>query len=907
MSVHKMNFRSVKIVAALAFVVMLLVAVVLYTQSAFDLNQQMALGWGSLAVLYLMSKSPIFNRQPWRTIFITMAFFIGIRYFAWRIEDTLIYTGFVDFVGLALLFLAEVYGFTLFLLDMFVNFSSLNTPIRPLPANPDSYPTVDVFIPTYDEPDHILRMTVIAASQINYPKHKYNVYILDDGGTQEKRSNPKTSAEAWARHYRLKKLASECGVQYITRETNQNAKAGNINHALEHTDSDLILVLDCDQIPTKDILRNTVGQFLFDPKLFLVQTPHFFINQTPINSNLVGVETKPDESEMFYRRVQPSMNFWNASFFCGSTAVLRRKYLMEVGGISTRTITEDAETSLVLHSKGYNSCYINRPMVCGLSPESHADYLTQQSRWAKGMVQILMDYSPLFRKGLSVPQRLTYFSTCFGWLFGFSRYIFFLAPSAFLLFNLNIYPAKFDQMFDFTIPYVLSIFIVIGYFFAGSRQMMFSEIYETVRGFRLLKAMLPVLLNTGTHKFVVTPKGTNIEKDYLSEDAFPLFLLLIINVLSVYIGLTRWAVDNLHHENIAITTIWCLFNTWLGLMALGAFNGKKQIRSFHRIETDGNILAYFHSAGINKLGELLDISASGIGFRIQLDTPPKDGEIVNLQVRDSYGNDYSFRAVIPHAREENGFFICGAQFLPEVALSPEVIGYVYGDSERWTKMWESSVQERASYYQLTHFTKLGYKLFFTNLDRYLIALKDEVIGFIKKIIKPSFWIRLVSTLTSWLVYCFYLLVVSINGMVDQNKARKFPRLYRDDRITVYFPRIDAYLSGHTIDNSLTGIGIKVKLPFNIIDRENVVVSRVDENGQSYQLKCVIRKVIEKSDGAILGAEFVVDFGSYMDVVHFVYGKSSTMIYSLTLGNAKNILAGLFLQPKPASANRNLTN
>ncbi|WP_114689798.1 glycosyltransferase family 2 protein [Polynucleobacter necessarius] len=273
-----------------------------------------------------------------------------------------------------------------FLFDMFVNFSPLSTKYVPLPADTKSYPTVDIFISTYDEPDNIVRMTATAATQINYPKDKRNIYIPDDGGTHTKRHSHQHGVGAWVRHYQLRRLAKELGIHYLTRETNQKATAGNINNALQHTSGELVLILDCDQIPTKDILTNTVGQFLIDPKLFVVQTPHFFINQTPVNSNLTGMYNKPDESEMFYRKIQPAMNFWNASFFCGSAAILRRTYLMEIGGIAVKTITEDAETSLQLHSLGYNSCYINRPMICGLSSESHTDYLTQHSRWGKGML-----------------------------------------------------------------------------------------------------------------------------------------------------------------------------------------------------------------------------------------------------------------------------------------------------------------------------------------------------------------------------------------------------------------------------------------------------------------------------------------------------------------------------------------
>ena len=45
---------------------------------------------------------------------------------------------------------------------------------------------MDIYIPTYNEDPEILRPTVIAATQMRYPRHKLHVYVLDDGGTAQK-------------------------------------------------------------------------------------------------------------------------------------------------------------------------------------------------------------------------------------------------------------------------------------------------------------------------------------------------------------------------------------------------------------------------------------------------------------------------------------------------------------------------------------------------------------------------------------------------------------------------------------------------------------------------------------------------------------------------------------------------
>ena len=50
----------------------------------------------------------------------------------------------------------------------------------------DALPTVDVFIPTYNEDEYILATTIAAAKSMDYPAAKLTVWLLDDGGTDQK-------------------------------------------------------------------------------------------------------------------------------------------------------------------------------------------------------------------------------------------------------------------------------------------------------------------------------------------------------------------------------------------------------------------------------------------------------------------------------------------------------------------------------------------------------------------------------------------------------------------------------------------------------------------------------------------------------------------------------------------------
>jgi cellulose synthase (UDP-forming) len=168
--------------------------------------------------------------------------------------------------------------------------------------------TVDVFVTRYNEPVELLRRTARAARAISYP---HRTYVLDDGDSAE-----------------VESMAVAEGVDYITRGDEWNgrprhAKAGNLSNALMRTEGEFILVLDADQVSMPEILDRTLGYF-GDPKVALVQTPQFF-------SNVPRGDPFGSQAPLFYGPIQQGKDGWNAAFFCGSNAVLRRDALMQVG------------------------------------------------------------------------------------------------------------------------------------------------------------------------------------------------------------------------------------------------------------------------------------------------------------------------------------------------------------------------------------------------------------------------------------------------------------------------------------------------------------------------------------------------------------------------------------------------
>ncbi len=724
-----------QVLIPLAFVC-LFVYLLMLGQSDTHQTRQMLTGWGGLLVLAVLHRLPMFRLAPWRFLFILLAGFIALRYVLWRTSESMFFTGPADFVAMAALYAAEIYALTIHFLGMFVNLWPLTG--RPTLVSPGSAtpPIVDVFIPTYNESDEIVRITVIAATQMDYPKDRLRIHICDDGGTVNKRSQPNTMKEAWERHYRLRAMAEELGVNYITRETNQYAKAGNLNHALNHTSGDLILVLDCDHVPTRDMLQHTVGYFLSDPKLFLVQTPHFFINPTPVEKNLAGVGNPNSENDMFYRSIHPSLDFWNASYFCGSAAVLRRSHLMEVGGLRGETITEDAETAFLLHSKGYNSVYVEHPMVCGLSPESYDDYVLQRTRWAQGMVQMFIMNNPLFAPGLTLPQRLCYFNSCLFWFFGLARFTYFIAPAMFLVFELKIFHASGGQIVAFILPFVLSTFILMDFFYGKARQPFFSEIYESVQSMFLIPAVLSVIVNPRKPSFKVTPKGNKQAVEFLNPLATSFLIIILINVLALVIATYKWYYNPILREVLVVTGGWCLYNLYLSLVSLGAFWERRQIRQFHRINVREDINVSFPRLNLSAKAKLTDISLTGIRFEVNVPFALVERELAVIEAprsRSTVDPDlkYRFEARVMRSVARGGTYSCGAEFSLDKKNYAEAVSFVYGDSDRWLELWDKRSGSGGTTKMLFHFFFMGLKGTMASVP----LLVAQVAGILFRIIK----------------------------------------------------------------------------------------------------------------------------------------------------------------------------
>jgi cellulose synthase (UDP-forming) len=557
---------------------------------------------------------------------IVLSIITTLRYLYYRITLTLNFDDLINGTFSFLLFAAELYAIATLLLAYFQTLKIKDRKPVDLSLYPqEQWPKVDIYIPTYNEDVEIVRKTTLCALAIDYPAEKKHVYVLDDGRAEKYK----------ARREELRQMCEELGATMLTRDNNDHAKAGNINTAFKRTDGDLVLILDCDHMPAQGFLMDTVG-FFFNPNVAFVQTPHWFYNPDPFERNLLTQGKIPVGNELFYKVLQKGNDFWNAAFFCGSAAVIRKEYALQIGGIATETVTEDCHTAFRLHSLGYESVYYDKIMVAGLAPEKFSAYVGQQVRWARGMAQILRLENPLInpKLNLTVPQRLCYFSATSHFFYGFPRLMYAIAPPLFLLFGINSVKGLGLETLFYALPHIILSMQTNHIPYKHVRFSFWNEIFEFAMSFQSGLVTLLALVNPKLGSFNVTDKGLSVTKRSFDFDSVRYLVIVAAIASASLLAVPFWLLLSPEDtQAVLINAFWCIFNLSLLFAAILVAFEQPQLRRAHRLPR--KLTAVIHSGNQSWTGQTMDVSESGC--QILLDEWPNIPDEVKIELVGDYG------------------------------------------------------------------------------------------------------------------------------------------------------------------------------------------------------------------------------------------------------------------------------
>ncbi len=566
-----------------------------FVVTPLDLRTQFALAGGTVTVALLLGRS--------KTRLATLALILvsitaTARYLFWRLSTTIGGEWSLDAVLGGMLLAAELYSCAMLVLAYAQSVAGLRRKPVPMPDDLSSWPTVDVYVPTYNEPLEIVRATVLAASCIDWPANRLRVYLLDDG-----------------RRDAFRDFAAEAGVGYIVRPDNKHAKAGNLNHAMKQTSGEYIAIFDCDHVPTRSFLQVCMGWLLRDPKLALVQTPHHFYSPDPFTRNL-GTFSVPGESELFYGVIQPGIDTWNATFFCGSCALLRRSALKDVGGIAVETVTEDAHTALKMHRRGWGTAYLEVPQAAGLSTETLSAHVGQRIRWARGMAQIFRVDNPLFGRGLKPMQRISYLAAMLHFFSGIPRLIFLLAPLAYLFFGRHIFNALPLAAVAYGLPHLIHSTACNARIHGRFRHSFWSDVYETCLAYYTAIPTTVALFAPRAGTFNVTAKGGRIDRSFFdARIARPYLVLILVNCAAIAAGFWKLRAGRGDLDSLAINVTWAFYNLMLLGACVAAACERPQVRVGNRVPLRLPAMVRL-SDGRTLRGETVDLGMAGAGIQL---------------------------------------------------------------------------------------------------------------------------------------------------------------------------------------------------------------------------------------------------------------------------------------------------
>lgn len=407
------------------------------------------------------------------------------------------------------LLLAESFALVTLVLFMY---DSWRIPPTETPSPFDT--SVDIVIATYDEDVSVLEPTIVSSLRVLDVRQ---VWVLDDGNRDQ-----------------IRELCSQLGARYVARTEHEHAKAGNINHALPMMDAELLLFLDADHVPSRDIIAHMSGYFT-DSRVAIVQSPHGFRNR---DSSQHRDETRHEQS-LFYEVLMPARAPSQSAFWSGSAAILRRSALMSVGGVATETLAEDLHTTLRLQRAGYLVRYHNEVLVSALAPHTTADYLLQRDRWARGTLGVLTSpESPVFGRGWRLRQRLHYLNNLLYYFIPFQRLAYVAVLLMLFLFGWlpigNITPLVIGLL----LLNLASNAVTSALFARGKRDAFDGSQFTWLSAAIHLKALLDVVRRKRT-KFAVTPKvATQLSfQEKVSVLRLPLAVTTVLLAAWVYAGI----------------------------------------------------------------------------------------------------------------------------------------------------------------------------------------------------------------------------------------------------------------------------------------------------------------------------------------------------------------------------------
>jgi cellulose synthase/poly-beta-1,6-N-acetylglucosamine synthase-like glycosyltransferase len=258
------------------------------------------------------------------------------------------------------------------------------------PLDPRRLPLVTVQLPIFNERCVVERL-VLAVEALDWPRDRLQVQLLDD-------STDDTSLLARAAVEKAQRRGLD--IQWIHRTNRSGYKAGALEAALQDARGEFLALFDADFIPQPDFLRRVMPHFT--PETGMLQARWGHLNREgSVLARLQAILL--DAHFVVEQSARAGSGLWFN--FNGTAGVWRKDAIVDAGGWSADTLTEDLDLSYRAQLAGWKFGFLPEVVVPAELPEDMSSFKMQQFRWAKGGIQTACKILPrVFRA--QVPRRV---------------------------------------------------------------------------------------------------------------------------------------------------------------------------------------------------------------------------------------------------------------------------------------------------------------------------------------------------------------------------------------------------------------------------------------------------------------------------------------------------------------------
>jgi len=242
---------------------------------------------------------------------------------------------------------------------------------RKLVSSPDYKPPVTILIPAYNE-RVVIAKYVNALLNLDYPKYK--IIVIDDGSTDD---TYKVAMKNFGKNPQVK----------IIRSVTNLGKSHALNLGVDTSDTDIVIVQDCDTVLDKNALTYLTRHFE-DQKVGVVAGNVKVGNLINLLTKLQALEYIT--SQNLDRRAYDLFNCINVA--PGAISAWRKSAFIDAGKFSSKTLAEDGELTIRVVGSGYKAVYEELAVGYTESPQNLRSFLKQRFRWVYGTMQYLREH-----------------------------------------------------------------------------------------------------------------------------------------------------------------------------------------------------------------------------------------------------------------------------------------------------------------------------------------------------------------------------------------------------------------------------------------------------------------------------------------------------------------------------------